>query len=129
MSTAIRVPRHELDIREAVLQRLVLAHLNAIPGVKVWRFNVGAAIDRTGRKIEFGVEGQADVGGLMLLPSGVGQRLEIECKKFKGGRQTVEQKAWQIEIERYGGLYVLARSLSDAVVPVCVAMQLPYVIE
>jgi len=126
--TPIRIPRHG-DVIEAVLQRLVLARLNELPGVRVWRFNVGAARDpRSGRVYKFGVPGQADLGGLMLLPSGIGQRLEVELKK-RDGRQDADQKIWQAEIERYGGLYILARSLSDALVPVCEAMKLPYVIE
>lgn len=124
----IRIPRHELDIPEGRLQPMVLAHLLTIPGVKVWRFNVGAAVDRTGRKIKFGVPGQADIGGLMLLPCGIGQRLEVECKT-PVGRQSQDQKTWQADIERHGGLYILARSLTDALVPVCEAMQIPYVVE
>lgn len=121
----IRIPRHDMDIPEAVLQRLVIARLNELPGVRVWRFNVGAFRDARGRTYRFGVPGQADVGGLMA-PSG--RTLQVELKS-RTGRQTPEQRAWQLETERYGGLYVLARSLPDALVPVCQAIGLEYSIE
>lgn len=118
----IRIPRHELDIPEAVLERLVIAHVNQLAGVRVWKMHVGSVIDPRGRKITFGVVGQADISGL-FLPSG--RRLEIETK-VKKNRQSPEQKIWQAEIERYGGLYILARCLADAMVPICTALGLAY---
>jgi hypothetical protein len=121
----IRIPRHAPDLLEAVLRRLVLARLNALPGVQVWRMNVGAARDRGGRKIHFGVPGQADVSGLMA-PSG--RRLEVELKSTDG-RQTPAQKQWQRWIEAGGGLYVLAKTLDQALVPVCEHLGLAYEVE
>lgn len=119
----IVIPSHNPDIPEAVLQQLVLARVNQIPGVKVWRFNVGAFRDpKSGRLYKFGVPGQADVGGIME-PGG--RRLEIELKS-RDGRQSADQKLWQADIERYGGLYILARTLREAMVPICEALQLPY---
>jgi hypothetical protein len=123
----IRIPRHDPDIPEAMLQKIVIAHLATIPGCRIWRMSVGAAMTidprtRTMRKLTFGVPGQADLSGL-LEPTG--RRLEIELKT-PTGRQTPEQRIWQAEIERYGGLYVLARSLEQAMVPVCVALGLAY---
>lgn len=119
----IRIPRHDPDIPEAVLERLVLAHVNKLPGVRLWKMHVGSVIEqKTGRKITFGVPGQADTSGL-FLPSG--RRLEIETKT-PVGRQRPEQKIWQAEIERYGGLYILARSLEMAMVPICVELGLAY---
>lgn len=121
----IRIPTHE-PLLEAALQRLVIARLNLLPGVDVWRSNAGGAKDgATGRVLKFGVPGQADVTGLMRPH---GRRLEVELKS-KRGYQTPEQRAWQIRIEKLGGLYVLARTLSEALVPVCEALGLPYVIE
>ena len=55
-----------------------------------------------------GVAGQADLTG--ILPDG--RRLEIEVKS-DGGRQTEDQRNFQWMIERFGGVYVLARSLDD----------------
>lgn len=61
-----------------------------------------------GRVVRFGLPGQADLTG--ILPGGV--RLEIEVKG-PGCPQTPEQKAFQRMIERFGGVYVLARSVQD----------------
>jgi hypothetical protein len=121
----IRIPHHDA-LPEASLQRLVLARLNELPGVRAWRSNAGGARDgASGRVLKFGTPGQADLTGL-LGPSG--RRLEVELKAERG-RQTPEQKLWQAEIERYGGLYILARSLAEAIVPVCQALELQYVVE
>jgi len=58
--------------------------------------------------VRFGLPGQADLTG--ILPGGV--RLEIEVKR-PGCPQTHEQRAFQRMIERFGGVYVLARSVQD----------------
>lgn len=74
--------------------------------LRIWRNNCGVA--RRGKQlIRFGVPGQADISGIMQG----GRRLEIECKA--GTRQTKEQRAFQAMIERFGGLYVLAKSTDD----------------
>lgn len=117
-------PRQKLiDIPEAAVQRLVMAHLNTIPGVKVWRMNVGKALMR-GRWVQFGVPGQADVSGAMHH----GRRLEVELKALRG-RQWPEQKAWQREMEALGALYIMPRTLEEAVTPVCEALGLDFVFE
>lgn len=75
--------------------------------MRLWRSNTGVA--RMGkRKVRFGVPGQADLTG--VLPGGI--RLEIEVKSAVG-RQSPEQLAYQAMIERFGGVYVLARSVGD----------------
>ena len=79
------------------------------PSVRLWRQNTGAARGPGGVYIRFGVPGQADISGI-LAPHG--QRIEIEAKT-KTGRQRPEQKKWQAMIERFGGLYILARSVDD----------------
>ena len=58
--------------------------------------------------MRFGLPGQADLTG--ILPGGL--RLEIEVKG-PGCPQTHEQRAFQRMIERFGGVYVLARSVQD----------------
>jgi len=60
------------------------------------------------RIIRFGVPGQADLTG--ILPDG--RRLEIEVKS-PTGRQTAEQRSFQQMIERFNGVYILARSIHD----------------
>lgn len=123
-SAPIRIPLHAPVKLEHVLQRLVEARLNLIPGVRVWRANTGA-VSAEGRFVRFGEKGQGDLIGLVLLPSGVGQHLEVECKTPKRN-QTTDQRLRQLEVERYGGIYILARALVDAVVPVCRILGLTY---
>jgi hypothetical protein len=120
----IIIPSHNLNVPEAVIQRLVLAHVNTIPGVWVHRVNVGKA-QMNGRWVKFGEPGQADISGLM---GAGGRRLEIECKK-RTGKQTPDQRKWQKIIEAHGGLYIIARSLYDAMVPVCRALDLEFRVE
>jgi hypothetical protein len=118
---SVIIPSHNPDIPEAMLQKIVLAHVNQIPGVEVWRMNTGGAYVR-GAWVSFGREGQADLAGLMA-PSG--RRLEIELKT-KTGRQRDAQRTYQEMIERHGGLYILARTLREAMVPVCEFLGLPF---
>lgn len=120
----ILIPLHAPVKLEHVLQRLVEARLNLVPGVRVWRANTGAVATED-RFVRFGKKGQGDLIGLVLLPSGVGQHLEVECKR-PGKKQTTDQRLRQLEVERYGGLYVVARALVDAMVPICRVLGLPY---
>jgi hypothetical protein len=85
----------------------ILRTLGTRPELRIWRANVGVA--RIGRRVvRFGVPGQADITG--ILPNG--RRLEIEVKA-PDGRQTEDQANFQRMIERFCGLYVLARSVED----------------
>lgn len=111
----IQIPRHQPNIPESVLQRLILAHVNKIPSVKVWRANTGLASTVHGTKLRFGIKGQADITGI-LGPTG--KRLEIEVKSSTG-KQTADQQAWEKQIASLGGMYILARSLDQAMVPIC----------
>ena len=92
---------------ERETQNAILREFGTRPDLRLWRQNTGAA--RIGRRfIRFGVPGQADLTG--ILPGG--RRVEIETKS-PDGRQTPDQRAFQALIERFGGLYVLARSVED----------------
>jgi len=92
---------------EKQLQHDILHAFGTRPDLRVWRANVGVA--RIGRRVvRFGVPGQADITG--ILPNG--RRLEIEVKA-PTGRQSEDQANFQRMIERFGGLYVLARSVED----------------
>jgi len=95
---------------EKRIQNAILREFGTRPDMRIWRQNTGVAKypDKNGRKrrVSFGVPGQADLSG--ILPDGV--RLEIEVKSPRG-RQTKDQRAWQQMIERFGGVYVLARSV------------------
>lgn len=120
----IIIPTHNLDIAEAKLQEIVLAHVNKIEGVEVWRMNTGAARTRTGF-VRYGEPGQADLAGLMA-PSG--RRLEIELKA-KAGKLRSTQIEYRDRIVRKGGLYIEARTLAQAMIPICDFLGLAYEID
>lgn len=96
--------RHENEI-----QRDILLWLGSQPDLRVWRQNSGAMRNPAGRLVQFGVPGQPDIMGL-LLPSG--RMLGVEVKSATG-RQSEKQRVFQVMMERFGGLYVLARSVID----------------
>lgn len=92
---------------EKQLQNAILRAFGTLPGLRLWRANVGAARIGT-RTIRFGIRGQADLTGIVAD----GRRLEIEVKSATG-RQTAEQRNFQEMIERFHGIYILARSVDD----------------
>jgi hypothetical protein len=59
--------------------------------------------------VKFGTPGAADLSGLLRD----GRRLEVEVKTSKG-RQSEQQRKFQAMIERFGGVYILARNADDA---------------
>lgn len=88
----------------------VLRTLGALPWLRLWRASVGVARTLDGERIRsFGIRGQADLSG--ILEGGV--RLEVECKTDVG-RQSKSQRIFQSVIEKYGGVYIVARSGRDA---------------
>jgi hypothetical protein len=93
-----------------IMQQILLA-LGAHPACRIWRMNTGALPDQHGRLIRFGVPGMADIIGL-LRPSG--RFLAIEVKTLTG-RQSDQQRAFQRMVEAAGGIYILARSVDEAV--------------
>lgn len=100
-------------MKEKTVQNAILREFGTRADCRLWRANVGVARiggarSAGGRVVRFGLPGQADLTGILFG----GVRLEIEVKGA-GGRQTEEQRAFQRMIERFGGVYVLARSVQD----------------
>ena len=92
---------------EKAIQNDILRAFGTLPGLRIWRANAGVA--RFGqRTVRFGIPGQADLTG--ILPDG--RRLEIEVKSATG-RQSSEQRSFQNMIERFHGVYILARSVEE----------------
>lgn len=81
----------------------------------VWRNNSGSAraIHAPNRVIAFGLPGSPDILGILRG----GRWLGIEVKAAKG-RQSEQQKRFQRAAEALGGVYVLARSVEEAVAAV-----------
>jgi hypothetical protein len=80
----------------------------AIRGIFAWPNNTGAVQVDGKRFVRFGRKGSPDILG--ILPGG--RILCVECKS-KRGRQTAEQKDFEAEVTRRGGVYVLARGFED----------------
>lgn len=103
---------------EQQIQQAILATLGALPDVRLWRQNSGMAVPlealRRGedRPVRYGVNGCGDLSGVLQV-SGLGIRLEVEVKAATG-RQSDDQKRFQAMIERFGGIYILARSVEEA---------------
>ena len=94
---------------ERDIQAAILAALAGRTDLRAWRNNAGQAKNlQTGGYVKFGVVGQADISGILTG----GRRLEIEVKG-PTGRQSEQQRRFQAMVERYGGLYILARSVED----------------
>lgn len=95
---------------ESHLIHAILAAWGAHPRARLWRQNTGKGYPPgSNRLVTFGVPGTPDICGI-IAPQG--RWLGIECKSAKG-RQREDQETFQRVIERFGGLYVLARSVDD----------------
>jgi hypothetical protein len=94
---------------EAGIQAQILLAIGRMPELMIWRQNVGKFRLDTGRVISFGVAGCPDIIGCYK-----GRFVGIEVKTPKG-RQSDQQINFQAAVERAGGIYILARSVDDAV--------------
>lgn len=117
--------------QEKKTQNEIMREFATRPDLRIWRQNVGKAVPLSFLQLvrgelmagnfskalqliesppvtSFGFPGQADLSG--ILPDG--RRLEIEVKS-PNGRQSKPQKVFQRVIERFGGLYILARNCED----------------
>lgn len=92
---------------DEITNPLLAALCKAYPQGLFYRRNVGA-MKIGNRYIRFGINGQADIAGIIN-----GRAYEIETKA-KRGKQSAAQKNWQRAVERAGGVYVLAYSVDDA---------------
>lgn len=97
---------------EHSVQNDILRTFGTVPWCRLWRQNtgVGRYVDRSGRArtVQYGEPGQADLIGILRG----GRWIEIECKSPKG-RQSPEQRAREQTIRKFGGVYILARSVQD----------------
>lgn len=90
---------------EAHLTHEIIAALNQIPGVSVWRQNTG----RRGG-ISFGRKGAADITGVLRG----GKRIELEVKLPTNNVFEAEQPAFLRQMTELGALCAVVRSVSDA---------------
>lgn len=92
---------------EQQIQNAIIREFGVLPWLRIWRNNTGAAMQGN-RMVRYGIEGQADISGIIQT----GIRLEIEVKA-EHGRQSDSQRRFGEMITRFGGLYILARSVAD----------------
>lgn len=93
---------------ESVILARILEYVRRRRDVFVWRANTGVAFNSSGRPIRFGHVGQGDISGII----NDGRRLEIEVKS-NSGHLSPEQIAFQNTIVRFGGVFIVARSVAD----------------
>lgn len=106
----------------AALQAIRLA-LGTLPGLRLFRNNVGVLRDSEGRPVRFGLHpGSSDLIGwrsVTITPEMVGQRVAIFTAlevKAPGGthRVTTEQHTFLRNVEAAGGIAGVARSPEQA---------------
>lgn len=99
------VSRSEANIQNEIMIALSQA------GCLIWRNNVGAWKDPSGRVIRYGVGGKGGSDLLGVCPDGV--FLAVECKDAKG-RVRPEQLTFIAAVQKAGGRAGVARCVSDA---------------
>lgn len=108
---------------ETALTREIMAALNRIPGVHVFRNNTGALEDRNGRLVYYGLgKGSPDLVGWISSQSvayPTARFLGVEVKvpgREKAHPEVIEnQDRWRDMINAAGGWYIRVSSVSEAV--------------
>lgn len=95
---------------EANIQNDILIALSKA-GATVWRNNVGALKDKTGRLVRYGVGGNGGSDIIGICPDG--RFLAVEVKK-NTGRATEDQLRFIEAVRAKGGRAGVARSVEDA---------------
>lgn len=130
-------------MNEAEIQAEIMFQVGGRPDCRIWRSNTGTAKSRDGRRfVRFGLKGTSDLLGVLRVERGpalealarlaqtarrpedveilrqalqpFGRLVAIEVKSATG-RLTREQQVFREVIEAFGGLYILARAVADAV--------------
>lgn len=104
---------------EHEIQQRILYALGSRTDVTVWRNNVGAARAPGGGLVRFGLPGSADILGF-LHPSG--RFLAVEVKSATG-RLSPKQQVFRRVVEAGGGLFIVARTVDDAISAVNAAQE------
>lgn len=97
-------------MKESALQDEIRLALGRVDGLVLWRNNIGVA-EMRGYKVRFGVGGP---GGADLIGCYRGRFVAVEIKT-PTGRQSDEQRMFQRLVEGKGGIYVVLRSVDEAV--------------
>ena len=121
---ATRKPESQI-MREIELALSALRRPDGSPVCIVWRQHVGKLMSPSGYVTSVGVEGQADLGGVLFT----GRALQIEVKS-ETGRLREGQERWGAAMRRMNVLWFVARSADEAVAAVrgAIASSIPGVV-
>jgi hypothetical protein len=111
MTPAARTPKRRNETRQLVMP--IMAAVNSIPGVRVWRPHVlaGAARDVAGAGLAVG---SADlIGVCRLLVDSVGRFFCLEVKQ-PGKWLTEDQELWASIVRGLGGFHACVHSVEEA---------------
>lgn len=91
----------------------------SLPGVRVWKNATGKARSMHDDDviIAYGLDGSADITGILKCKSNLGIRLEVEVKTGSG-RLRENQINFRNMIQRMGGLHIEARDVESVVAEV-----------
>lgn len=105
----------------------ILFHIGSRPECRLWPrvVGVGRALNNYDHVISYGIPGEADLQGIMA-PSG--RMIAIEVKTGQGVLSD-KQKTWRAMAEKFGALYIEARSLEQAIEEVDKAIQAQYSVQ
>lgn len=96
---------------ERAVQAAILLALGSRPDVRLWKqWHSGLLLTRDGRPTKVGTPGMADLSGIVAD----GRRLEVEVKSETGTMRDT-QRSFGAMIERFRGIYIVARSVEDAI--------------
>ena len=110
--SSARKPESQI-MREIELALSALRRSDGSPVCIVWRQHVGKLMSPSGYVTSVGVEGQADLGGVLFT----GRALQIEVKS-ETGRLREGQERWGAAMRRMNVLWFVARSADEAVAAV-----------
>lgn len=107
---------------ESHIQAAVWSTIGHLPGIRVFRNNVGTAATKDGRFIKFGLcPGSSDLIGwteYVVAPEDVGRRIAVFTAleiKTATGRATCQQRAFIDAVNNAGGIAGVVRNAQQAI--------------
>ncbi len=102
-------------MREAVLQDAIRLALADVPGLVLWRNNVGVgSVGMSQAKVRFGLAvGSSDLIGIVRMADGTGRFVALEVKTSKG-ELSPAQRQWMQLVRSLGGFAEVVRDPAQA---------------